>query len=66
MLAWMLGSWAVGRGLVLQPPLPTTLAFSPLKSEVVDVFSLQKYTGGGLRGSLGLLPWVVSPFLVHP
>ena len=50
-LAWMLGSWAVGWGLVLQPPLPTTLAFSPLKSKVVDVFTVFKNAlGGGDRG----------------
>ena len=47
----MLGSWAVGWGLVLQPPLPTTLAFSPLKSKVVDVFTVFKNAlGGGDRG----------------
>lgn len=41
----------------MQPPLPTTLAFSPLKSKVVDVFTVFKIhwgLGTGERSQLTL------------
>lgn len=48
-LVWTPGSWA--GEFVLQPPVPPILAFSPLRREVVGVFTcLQNCTGVGGEG----------------